>query len=61
LLAGGVADGVLGFGVDGAGVAGREVEPMPEPVVEPAPEPVVVPVAAGVDVLLAVSVLEPPQ
>ena len=71
LLAGGVADGVLGDEVDGAGVAegdvveGDVVEPvpefMPEPVVDPAPEPVVVLVAAGVEVLLAVLVLDPPQ
>ena len=55
-MAGGVADGVLGAGVVGAGVAGRDGLLMP-----PAPEPVVVLVAAGVEVLLAVSVLEPPQ
>jgi hypothetical protein len=55
LLAGGGADGVLGAGVAGAEVAGRDgLMPPPEPVV-------VLVVAGGVAVLLAVSVLEPPQ
>jgi hypothetical protein len=55
LLAGGVADGALGAGAVGAAVGAAGLMP-------PVPEPVVVLVeAGGVDVLLAVLVVEPPQ
>lgn len=53
----GGADGALGAGAVGAGVAGRDGLMPP-----PAPDPVVVLVeAGGVVVLLAVLVFEPPQ